>query len=375
MMRPASLLTVLGCLSMSACPQSEEPGTDPVGPGGSSSGTEADPTAQTPTSSSETGSVTTGQVSSSTSTTGSTSGASESGSTATDESSSGAESAASDATGSTENCGNGVLDPGESCDEGYANNKNEGSCTLACKTAECGDGFAWEGHESCDFGDGNNNTSYNGCTSACEPGPHCGDGIIQAEAEEECDAGPDNGTGESSPDGVPCGECRFDAKVVFVTSATYTGKEVGGVTGAHKHCTTLAEGAGLDNHVNFKAYISAVGFIPADAEQFVHADIPYVRVDGVRVADSWDDLVQEGPAHGIVVAENGEIFDGWYVWTGTDSDGKMYLPEQTCSGWTSDSPLIKGWVGRTSPDPNDTQWTNYTNLECDFSAKLYCFEQ
>lgn len=374
MKRSASLLPILGCLSMSACPQSGEPGADPVGAGSSSgTDTDTDPTASTPTSSGETGAVTTGPGSTSTSTT--TSGAPDSSSTAMDESSGGEISSSDASGGSLEDCGNGMQDPGETCDEGYINNKNDGACTMACQTAKCGDGLVWAGHETCDHGDDNNNTTYNGCTDACELGPHCGDGVIQVE-EEECDAGENNGNGESSPDGVPCEpECKFYAKVVFVTSTTYTGKEVDGVTGAHLLCRERAEAAGLDNHVNFKAFISAAGFIPADAEQFSHADIPYVRVDGIRIADNWEDLVQEGPAHGILIAENGKSYAEWYVWTGTDSEGKMYIPEQTCAGWGSDSPLAKGRMGRTSVAADKVKWTSDTNGECDFSAKLYCFEQ
>lgn len=370
MMRASSLLPVLGCLLMSSCPQSGEPSADPVGPAASSSDTDTDPTANLPTSSGLTGSVTTDPVSSSTST-----GVPDSSSTAADESSSGTESSSSGATsGSLENCGNGLLDPGEGCDDGYAENKDDGACTLACQPAKCGDGLVWAGQEACDLGDDNNNTTYNGCTNECELGPRCGDGAVQA--EEECDAGPDNGSGESSPDGVPCqAECRYNAKVVFVTSATYTGKEVDGITGANEHCIELAEDAGLDNHVNFKAFISAAGFVPADAEQFVHAEIPYVRVDGIRVADDWEDLVKEGPSHGIVVAETGEAFDEWYVWTGTASDGKMFLPESTCAGWTSDSPFSKGRLGRTSEAADKIKWTSDSIGECDFPAKLYCFEQ
>ena len=372
MTRPSSLLSVLCCF-LTACPPSGEPGADPVGPGGSSSG--SDPTGNIPTSSSsgETGVVTTGPGSTSTTSTTSTSGGPDGSSTAADESSSGEEISSSEVSGgSLEDCGNGVMDPGEGCDEGYAENKNDGACTLACQPAECGDGLVWAGHETCDHGDANNNTTYNGCTDVCEFGPHCGDGAIQA--DEECDAGAGNGSGESSPDGVPCGdECRFNAKVVFVTSETYTGKEVDGATGAHEHCTYLAEMAGLDNHNNFKAFISAVGFIPADAEHFAHAEIPYVRPDGIRIADDWEDLVQEGPAHGILIAENGEVYAEWYVWTGTDSDGKMFLPEVTCAGWASS--VAKGRLGRTSISPNGAEWTSFSTVSCDLDARLYCFEQ
>jgi fibro-slime domain-containing protein len=52
---------------------------------------------------------------------------------------------------------------------------------------DCGDGDVTVG-EMCDNGDENSNTSYNGCTSKCQLGPRCGDGIWQ-EDYEECDNG------------------------------------------------------------------------------------------------------------------------------------------------------------------------------------------
>src|SRR5204863_12611 len=48
---------------------------------------------------------------------------------------------------STENCGNGKIDPGEECDdgktpEGVSNNANDRDCRADCTINRCGDGFA-----------------------------------------------------------------------------------------------------------------------------------------------------------------------------------------------------------------------------------------
>ena len=57
-------------------------------------------------------------------------------------------------------CGNGVLDPGEACDDGNQNNTD--GCLDAtslggtCQLASCGDGFVYAGVEGCDDGNGNN---------------------------------------------------------------------------------------------------------------------------------------------------------------------------------------------------------------------------
>jgi len=84
-------------------------------------------------------------------------------------------------------CGDGVLDPGEACDDG-AGNGEAAACTPSCQVQTCGDGYVGE-HEPCD--DGNQDDSDD-CTNACGPST-CGDGVVQ-EGPEECDDGDgDNG--------------------------------------------------------------------------------------------------------------------------------------------------------------------------------------
>src|SRR5512133_489402 len=100
-------------------------------------------------------------------------------------------------------CGNGLVEPGEYCDEGSANGTS-GHCTLDCSApSACGDGILQPG-ESCDDG---NVMGGDGCAADCrslEPGwqcavagepclsPVCGNGVL--EVGEACDEGTLNGT-------------------------------------------------------------------------------------------------------------------------------------------------------------------------------------
>jgi cysteine-rich repeat protein len=77
-------------------------------------------------------------------------------------------------------CRDGVLDPGEECDDGNAVDGD--GCTNACTLPRCGDGIVQAGEE-CDDG---NRIDFDGCTNACRL-PRCGDGIVQS--GEECDDG------------------------------------------------------------------------------------------------------------------------------------------------------------------------------------------
>jgi cysteine-rich repeat protein len=91
-------------------------------------------------------------------------------------------------------CANGVLDDGEACDDG--NYENHDTCNWDCQLPRCGDGFQ-DGDETCDD---SNNFPDDGCAANCGV-EACGNGVIDG-ADEQCDAGADNGT-------TDCG-CRTD---------------------------------------------------------------------------------------------------------------------------------------------------------------------
>ncbi|MFH2007732.1 MAG: fibrinogen-like YCDxxxxGGGW domain-containing protein, partial [bacterium] len=106
-------------------------------------------------------------------------------------------------------CGNGILDAGEECDDGNLTD-NDG-CDHVCEdedgVAVCGNGL-WEAGEGCDDG---NTTPGDGCDGSCGiefvcgdaacdtangetcqlcPGdccPNCGNGVLEAQYQEECD--------------------------------------------------------------------------------------------------------------------------------------------------------------------------------------------
>ena len=78
------------------------------------------------------------------------------------------------------NCGNGILDPGEQCDDG--NNIDGDGCDANCTPTACGNGIHTAG-EDCDDG---NTVSGDGCDSNCTF-PRCGNGVTAG--TEQCDDG------------------------------------------------------------------------------------------------------------------------------------------------------------------------------------------
>jgi cysteine-rich repeat protein len=110
-------------------------------------------------------------------------------------------------------CGNGIVDPGEQCDDGASNSDAVygAGCTTQCQFAPfCGDGVV-NGPEECDLGLQQNNAVYgdmDGCTSSCTRPHYCGDGILDSADGEECDVGAANGKG--------LGYCTSDCKIIIL---------------------------------------------------------------------------------------------------------------------------------------------------------------
>jgi cysteine-rich repeat protein len=105
-------------------------------------------------------------------------------------------------------CGNGVVEAGENCDDG--NTVDTDACLSTCVAASCGDGFVQAGVEDCDNGADNSDTAPDACRTSCE-NPACGDGVV--DAGESCDDGNTVDTDACRNDcSVPtCGDGRLDA--------------------------------------------------------------------------------------------------------------------------------------------------------------------
>jgi cysteine-rich repeat protein len=105
---------------------------------------------------------------------------------------------------STQTCGNGIVDPGEQCDDGTNNGQPGSACDVTCHIVEnlCGNGVVDRG-EQCDPGPNDSATcnSVDAGAVACQFA-RCGDGYINRAAGEQCEL-----TADCSP-GKTCQACR-----------------------------------------------------------------------------------------------------------------------------------------------------------------------
>lgn len=297
-------------------------------------------------------------------------------------------------------CGDGIVDPGEECDDGPANaddapcssacvsafcgdgvvqaalneecddgpaNADNAACTEACEAAKCGDGLIWEGVEECDNEDDNKIGGYGDCTPGdCTWwGDHCGDGVVQKE-HEECDLGAE----DNEADGNACTKsCKLDGKAIFVTSKSYTGK-LGGLSGADDRCNSLALAAGVANAGEFMAWLSTEEESPAS--RMTHSTQRYVLLDGETiVAESWMKLTDGALDASIDVDETGAVVGSDDVWTGTTPAGQA--TSSHCLGWTSDDEGDGGTHGLVKA--NGPDWTEKGAKSCALLTRLICVEQ
>jgi len=110
-------------------------------------------------------------------------------------------------------CGNGIKETGEECDDG--NSINSDTCTNLCTPTICGDGIVQNPNsasvaETCDDGNTNNTDS---CNNSCQP-TICGDGVVQQPNNngqvEQCDDGNQNnsdGCNNTCQNVVTCYRC------------------------------------------------------------------------------------------------------------------------------------------------------------------------
>jgi hypothetical protein len=197
-----------------------------------------------------------------------------------------------------------------------------------------------------------------------------------------------NGLCEVGEDGASCAEdcyvasgcgnylCEIDENEnncaedcvnrVFVTSQKWNG-ELGGTDGADLKCLDAAHDANLGGFwLSWTGTETSVG--PED--RFYYSETPYELLNGVRIADNWNDLIDSNIQNPINLYETELPAELQYVWTGASPNGNGGF---SCLQWTSQNPLDIGRVGRN--DRIDNGWTSYTQLSCDVPYSLYCFEQ
>lgn len=166
--------------------------------------------------------------------------------------------------------------------------------------------------------------------------------------------------------------CESQAKFVFVSEAVVIPSMMGGLQGSDGLCQTWASMSGAPPGT-YKAWLS--DSVSSAESRLTHNDGPYLRPDGMIVADNWGDLTDGSLDNPINVTEllmTLPLTPPAPVWTGTDPMGKSVGPN--CADWTggSTSQGIIGTAGAVGAD-----WTILPNANSCFNENvhLYCIQQ
>ncbi|MBK7077054.1 MAG: hypothetical protein IPH44_32665 [Myxococcales bacterium] len=228
------------------------------------------------------------------------------------------------------------------------------------------------------------------CTGGTCQTPSCSDGVRNG-TELDVDCAGNCGPGSCDP-GQTCStnaDCASNlcngvcvaVKRVFVSSALYTGGQIGNLMGGDQKCQALANAAGLTG--TFRAWLSTTGTNARD--RIVAADARFVLVDGTQVADNKADLLDGTLDNAITKTETGGVpspSDGFcdasttWVHGSTRADGTLYDANANCANFTVDT----GGGGWGKWDTAGDTWSHACGggAPVNFCAKrahVYCFEE
>lgn len=296
-------------------------------------------------------------------------------------------------------CGNGVVEVGEACDDGNDNDLD--TCTNGCVPQVCHDGIKTV-NEICDDG---NLDDDDDCVDDCVLGK-CGDGHVHKDPmKETCEdlnmddtddcvmckeaicgdghlwAGKEMCDDGNVNDGDGCeATCTPTKLYIFVTSVTYPG-DLDMLGGADMKCNTHAIMAGLPGM--YRAWLSNQDPPGSSAKERIFNKPLYQYVlpdDTTVVANDWDDLISGDLQHPIDMTENmGAPMNSMSpcgntaVWTNTYATGEKFQPAGDCMGWNqSFGPAIQGsWAA------SDAMWSVLcaNMMACSGKASLYCVQE
>jgi hypothetical protein len=158
---------------------------------------------------------------------------------------------------------------------------------------------------------------------------------------------------------------------VFVTNSSYSGN-LGGVTGADSVCQSLASGIGLGSGT-WRAIISDTTISAVSRLDFNWGTLK--RLDGIVVANGWNDLWDGTIQNPINISETGGTING-AVMTATSSNGTTsatIAKNHSCNNWTQASSDEQPNLGNSGISTSAwVRWQDSVYSGC--SNRIYCFE-
>jgi hypothetical protein len=143
-----------------------------------------------------------------------------------------------------------------------------------------------------------------------------------------------------------------------------------GIEAGDEVCRTLARQAGLENADHFKALLSDNTTTAGDR---IQSDGPWVRLDGIPLANNKDDLVNGRFLAILNITEKNVYFNessSLYAWTAIPDDTAQ-SNNKTCNSWQNNDQETQGHYSRVF---DSSPWSKYISFECDEVHPFYCVE-
>jgi Protein of unknown function (DUF1554) len=163
------------------------------------------------------------------------------------------------------------------------------------------------------------------------------------------------------------GRLAFVSKGSFVTSH--------GVSGADALCQAEATAAALPNPTQFRAMLSTSTASAASRFDMSAMSAPYVRPDGIKIADA--PTVAAGATLDSGIWQHA---DGTYVtefaaavWTGSTSPDVVGTLATTCQNWTTLNGADTGSEGVSNV--TDIWWSSGMSSPCGIAHTIFCLDQ
>ena len=161
-------------------------------------------------------------------------------------------------------------------------------------------------------------------------------------------------------------------RIAFISKGSFNPSS--GAAAADTICQTEATSAGLTNASSFLALLSTTTTSAASRFDLSVGSMPYVRLDGIKIADA--PTIASG---GLLDSGIWQHADGTYVsstsesslWTGSFTPSTVGDASTTCSNWSDNSSMATGTDGQAV---SEGWWSPFGNLACNNSLAVYCLE-
>lgn len=175
--------------------------------------------------------------------------------------------------------------------------------------------------------------------------------------------------------------CGVESKCIFRTRELHSA-DLGGLAGADAICQAAAEASSLVTQGTYRAWLSTAS--TSAASRLTHATVPYIQVNGQKVADNWNDLTNGDLEAAICKSQFqanvpstacSDIGDPIFrAWTATDTSGTFAGPG-SCNEWTSNSGGSSAQTGNITHFAS-AGWTDQGDDTCAATdVALYCLQQ